>query len=294
MWVWGREFLARRSRRLQRQLEIDKHWLHFLLWGRLGYDPTLDDERIAALVGQRFPGVDARKLLAAWQDASMIYPLVTGFHWADFDFQWYIEGCRSRPGPGEDRERLPQRGDLHQPARASGHGQHHDSRVRRRRDRGEDARRHDAAAGGGPDRRARRPRARRTCEKLDERSRARNRGISAPPSTTCSSWRSWASTTRRRSAAPPSSRCSGDARCRASAKGSGTSELARQHWSKYTGSAPAPNTEIRSGRIAWAWSTGGSSPTKSPTTSPSPPSRSRRVEPSAARDQRGPAPRSAP
>ena len=29
----------------------------------------------------------------------MIYPLVTGFHWADFDFQWYIEACRSRPGP---------------------------------------------------------------------------------------------------------------------------------------------------------------------------------------------------
>lgn len=29
----------------------------------------------------------------------MIYPLTTGFHWADFDFQWYIEGCRSRPGP---------------------------------------------------------------------------------------------------------------------------------------------------------------------------------------------------
>jgi len=31
----------------------------------------------------------------------MIYPLVTGFHWANFDFQWYIEGCRSRPGPAK-------------------------------------------------------------------------------------------------------------------------------------------------------------------------------------------------
>jgi len=98
MWVWGREFLSRESS-APRQLEIDKHWLPFLLWGRLGYDPTLDNERIAALVEQRFAGVDGRKLLAAWQDASMIYPLVTGFHWADFDFQWYIEGCRSRPGP---------------------------------------------------------------------------------------------------------------------------------------------------------------------------------------------------
>ena len=100
MWVWGREFLAR-DPKLQRQLEVDKHWLHFLLWGRLGYDPTLDNERIAGLVGQRFPGIDAPKLLRAWQDASMIYPLVTGFHWADFDFQWYIEACRSRPGPAK-------------------------------------------------------------------------------------------------------------------------------------------------------------------------------------------------
>jgi hypothetical protein len=98
MWVWGREFLSKHPR-TPRQLETSKHWLHFLLWGRLGYDPTLQDARIAELIGQRFRGVDGARLLGVWQDASMIYPLVTGFHWADFDFQWYIEGCRSRPGP---------------------------------------------------------------------------------------------------------------------------------------------------------------------------------------------------
>jgi len=100
MWVWGREFLDKQPS-APRQLEIDKHWLHFLLWGRFAYDPTLDDQRISALVAQRFPGVNADKLLTAWQNASMIYPLVTGFHWADFDFQWYIEACRSRPGPAK-------------------------------------------------------------------------------------------------------------------------------------------------------------------------------------------------
>ena len=100
MWVWGREFLSK-APAAPRQLEIDKHWLPFLLWGRLGYDPSLDNERIAALVAQRFPGVDAVKLLAAWQDASMIYPLVTGFHWGALDFQWYIEGSRSRPAPAK-------------------------------------------------------------------------------------------------------------------------------------------------------------------------------------------------
>ena len=100
MWVWGRVFLPAGASG-PRPLEIDKHWLHFLLWGRLGYDPGLDDDRIAALVAQRFPGVDGAKLLTAWQDASMVYPLVTGFHWANFDFQWYIEGCRSRPEPAK-------------------------------------------------------------------------------------------------------------------------------------------------------------------------------------------------
>jgi hypothetical protein len=98
MWVWGREHLDKQPR-TPRQLETDKHWLHVLLWGRLAYDPSLDDTAIRASIAQRFPGVDAQALLAAWQDASMVYPLVTGFHWADFDFQWYIEGCRSRPGP---------------------------------------------------------------------------------------------------------------------------------------------------------------------------------------------------
>ncbi len=100
MWVWGREFLSRTPAR-PRQLEIDKHWLHFLLWGRLGYDPTLDNRTLALLVEARFPGVDGGRLLDAWQNASMIYPLVTGFHWANFDFQWYIEACRSRPAPAK-------------------------------------------------------------------------------------------------------------------------------------------------------------------------------------------------
>ena len=100
MWVWAREFLDL-SPQTPRQLEIDKHWLHFLLWGRLGYDPTLDNDRITRLVHQRFPHTDAGKLLEAWQNASLIYPLVTGFHWGEFDFQWYIEGCRSRPGPAQ-------------------------------------------------------------------------------------------------------------------------------------------------------------------------------------------------
>jgi len=31
----------------------------------------------------------------------MVYPMTTGFHWGSLDFQWYIEACKSRPGPAQ-------------------------------------------------------------------------------------------------------------------------------------------------------------------------------------------------
>lgn len=99
-WVWGREFLDLEPDS-PRQLEVEKHWYQWMLWGRLGYDPSLDDGRLVALLAARFPGAEARALFDAWQHASMIYPLTTGFHWGEFDFQWYIEACRSRPGPAQ-------------------------------------------------------------------------------------------------------------------------------------------------------------------------------------------------
>lgn len=99
-WVWGREFLSLNPKS-PRELELNKHWYHWLMWGRLGYDPTVDNERFEALLSDRFPGVSGNLLLDAWQSASMIYPVTTGFHWGQFDFQWYIEACRSRPGPAQ-------------------------------------------------------------------------------------------------------------------------------------------------------------------------------------------------
>ena len=78
-----------------RQLELEKHWLQWMLWGRLGYDPNYSNQRIVSLLNTRYPEVDGSKLLDAWQKASMVYPRVTGFHWGSLDFMWYIEGMRS-------------------------------------------------------------------------------------------------------------------------------------------------------------------------------------------------------
>ncbi len=94
-WIWGREFLSKVAADAG-QLEIEKHWYHWMLWGRLGYNPDLSNEVFKGMLAARYPEADPEKLLTAWQDASMIYPLTTGFHWGSLDFQWYIEACKSR------------------------------------------------------------------------------------------------------------------------------------------------------------------------------------------------------
>ncbi len=96
-WVWGREFLMSEAEE-PRQLEVVKHWYHWMIWGRLGYNPGLSNDRFIQLLQFRYPEVEAQKLFAAWQEASMIYPVTTGFHWGPLDFHWYIEGCKSRAG----------------------------------------------------------------------------------------------------------------------------------------------------------------------------------------------------
>ncbi|MEL6925406.1 MAG: carbohydrate-binding family 6 protein, partial [Bacteroidota bacterium] len=100
-WMWGRDFLSKDTE-LKGQLELYKHWYHWMLWGRLGYDPTVTNDRFVGLLADRFPEVDAQQLFDAWHHASMVYPVTTGFHWGRLDFQWYIEGCKSRPAQAEN------------------------------------------------------------------------------------------------------------------------------------------------------------------------------------------------
>ena len=99
-YIWGREFMSTEPE-TPRQIEIAKHWYPWMIWGRLGYDPNLSNERFAGIIQQRYPGVSGRDLFTAWQEASMIYPKTTGFHWGSLDFQWYIKACKSRPGPAQ-------------------------------------------------------------------------------------------------------------------------------------------------------------------------------------------------
>lgn len=100
-WVWGREFLTKNPETTY-QLEIVKHWYNWALWGRLSYNAALPNETFIALIKSKFPNVDAQSLFQTWQEASMVYPITTAFHWGEVDFKWYIEGCKSRPGPAQN------------------------------------------------------------------------------------------------------------------------------------------------------------------------------------------------
>jgi len=95
-YVWGRDFLSKNITG-KAPLELEKHWYQWMCWGRLGYNPNMGNDRFVDVIQSRFPSVNAKEMFDAWQSASMIYPLVTGFHWGALDFQWYIESGQSQP-----------------------------------------------------------------------------------------------------------------------------------------------------------------------------------------------------
>lgn len=93
-YVWGREFISR-SPETPRELEISKHWYAFMLWGRLGYDPSLDRQFFLNRLALRFPDVDVVQLYETWQSASQIVPLVNQFYWRNWDHMWSVENSNS-------------------------------------------------------------------------------------------------------------------------------------------------------------------------------------------------------
>ncbi|WP_422080373.1 hypothetical protein [Ulvibacterium sp.] len=91
-YVWGREFVSKDTEFVG-QLEIEKHWYNFMLWGRLGYNNTLSRGFFVKKLQNRFPNIEAIVLHDIWQSASKIVPQVNRFYWKDWDFMWSIEAC---------------------------------------------------------------------------------------------------------------------------------------------------------------------------------------------------------
>jgi hypothetical protein len=96
-YVFGREFVSK-DPDLAGQLEIDKHWYRFMLWGRLGYDLTLTRDYFEQRLAQRFPGIDTGHVYDTWAAASRIIPQVNRFFWRENDFQFSPEACNYNQG----------------------------------------------------------------------------------------------------------------------------------------------------------------------------------------------------
>ena len=74
-YVWGQEFVSK-DPETPRQLEIDKHWYRFRIWGQMAYNPDLDRDHWAAVLEHRFSGVDGKRLYDAWAAVSEIVPQI--------------------------------------------------------------------------------------------------------------------------------------------------------------------------------------------------------------------------
>ena len=94
-YTWGREFLGR-DNTLPRQLIIQKQWYSFMLWGRLSYNPDLNDDLFLKTIESRFSGIQSQSLMEGWSAASLIFPWTTRFIWGDVDYKWFPEACISR------------------------------------------------------------------------------------------------------------------------------------------------------------------------------------------------------
>ncbi len=93
-YAWGRESISKNPLS-PKQLENEKHWYSFLLWGRLGYDPQTSTDLLKGLIKDRFKTASNSNLFEAWQSASRTIPLVNQIHWYDWDYMWWVEGCSS-------------------------------------------------------------------------------------------------------------------------------------------------------------------------------------------------------
>jgi hypothetical protein len=96
-YVWGREFVSTEPE-IPRQLEVEKHWYKYMLWGRLGYNPNLSNEFFETEMQTHFPGKPTQLLQEVWAKSSKIIPAVNREHWHDWDFQWAVEACTGQNG----------------------------------------------------------------------------------------------------------------------------------------------------------------------------------------------------
>lgn len=96
-YVEARE-IVQKDPALAGQLEVDKHWYRFMLFGRLGYEPTLPRKYFEGRIKLRFPEANATLLYDTWQASSRIVPLLNRSLFTTADRMISPEGCMSENG----------------------------------------------------------------------------------------------------------------------------------------------------------------------------------------------------
>lgn len=92
-FTWGRDYMTRDAK--THPLFVDKMWYMFRIWGQLSYNLSLEEAYFRDELQEHFglTAQTAETLYQCWKEASQIIPELNCFHWHDFDFQWYPEGC---------------------------------------------------------------------------------------------------------------------------------------------------------------------------------------------------------
>lgn len=93
-YVQGREVTAKEAL-LSGDLFIKKHWINFMLFGRLAYDNTLPEQRVEDIL-ETYYGRDGNLILETLRSGGKTVPLYNRLLWFDTDF-WYAEGNYSKP-----------------------------------------------------------------------------------------------------------------------------------------------------------------------------------------------------
>jgi hypothetical protein len=91
-YVWARNFVNRDTS-LNGELEIKKHWYNFMIWGRLGYDPSLARHFFEASLKEKYPDVYEKVLYETWASASKTLQQLNRTYFFAGDFQFAPEGC---------------------------------------------------------------------------------------------------------------------------------------------------------------------------------------------------------
>lgn len=78
------------------ELEIDKHWYRFMIWGRLAYNLELDRDFFEKQLQLRFPEAEEELLYNTWQAASEIIPAINRYQFKAGDRLFAPESSSSR------------------------------------------------------------------------------------------------------------------------------------------------------------------------------------------------------